>query len=137
VRAAWTLPAHVKHWFTPAPWKAVECEIDLRPGGIFRTVMRSPDGQEINNVGCYLEIVPERRLTWTVALQPGFRPSDPTFDVPVLTAIIALEPHGSGTTYRATALHKDEDSRNRHERMGFRDGWGKSLDQLIAHAGTM
>jgi uncharacterized protein YndB with AHSA1/START domain len=38
VWAAWTVPAHVKKWFTPAPWKTVDCEIDLRPGGIFRTL---------------------------------------------------------------------------------------------------
>ena len=31
---AWTTPEHLVHWFTPAPWKTVECEIDLRPGGI-------------------------------------------------------------------------------------------------------
>ena len=41
--AAWTEPEHLTHWFTPVPWKTVECEIDLRPGGIFRTVMRSPE----------------------------------------------------------------------------------------------
>ena len=39
---AWTEPEHIVKWFTPAPWKTVDCEIDLRPGGIFRTVMRSP-----------------------------------------------------------------------------------------------
>lgn len=37
-----TTPEHLKKWFTPAPWTTVDCEIDLRPGGIFRTVMRSP-----------------------------------------------------------------------------------------------
>jgi activator of Hsp90 ATPase-like protein len=64
VWAAWTTPEHVKKWFTPAPWTTVDCEIDLRPGGIFRFVMRSPEGQEFPNVGCYLEIVkkPEARL---------------------------------------------------------------------------
>jgi uncharacterized protein YndB with AHSA1/START domain len=51
VWAAWTKPEHIKKWFTPAPWKTVDCEIDLRPGGIFRTVMRSPEGQDITNVG--------------------------------------------------------------------------------------
>lgn len=137
VRKARTVPEHVKKWFTPSPWQTVDCEIDLRPGGIFRTVMRSPEGQEINNVGCFLEVVPNRKLVWTVALQPGFRPSNPTFDVPTFTAIILIEPHGNGTRYRALAMHKDEEGRNAHDRMGFNQGWGKALDQLVAHAKTM
>jgi uncharacterized protein YndB with AHSA1/START domain len=122
VWAAWTVPAHVKKWFTPAPWKTVDCEIDLRPGGIFRTVMRSPEGQEINNVGCVLEIVPNRKLVWTVALAPRFRPSNPSFDVPSFTAVITMEPHGKGTKYTALAMHKVEESRNTHDRMGFSEG---------------
>jgi uncharacterized protein YndB with AHSA1/START domain len=129
VWAAWTTPAHVKKWFTPAPWKTVDCEIDLRPGGIFRTVMRSPEGQEITNVGCFLEIVANRKLIWTVALKPGYRPS--------FTAIIVMQPHGKGTKYAALAMHKDEKDRNAHDRMGFSDGWGKALDQLVAAAKTM
>ena len=110
VWAAWTVPEHIKKWFTPAPWKTVDCEIDLRPGGIFRTVMRSPEGQEITNVGCFLEIVANRKLIWTVALKPGYRPSDPTFDVPTFTAIIMMAPHGKGTKYTALAMHKREGS---------------------------
>jgi uncharacterized protein YndB with AHSA1/START domain len=137
VWAAWTVPEHVKKWFTPSPWKTVDCEIDLRPGGIFRTVMRSPEGQEINNAGCLLEIVPNRKLVWTVALQPGYRPGNPTFDVPIFTAMILMESYGKGTKYTALAMHKDEDSRNAHDRMGFRDGWGKALDQLVAYTNTM
>lgn len=137
VWAAWTVREHVKKWFTPAPWVTINCEIDLRPGGIFRTVMRGPEGQEINNIGCFLEIMPSRKLVWTVALRPGYRPADPSFDVPAFTAIVSMEPHGTGTKYSALAMHKDEASRNRHERMGFSEGWGRSLDQLVAHAKTM
>ena len=110
VWAAWTKPEHVKKWFTPAPWKTVDCEIDLRPGGIFRTVMRSPEGQDITNVGCFLEIVANRKLIWTVALRPGYRPSDPTFDVPAFTAIIMMAPHGKGTKYTALAMHKERNT---------------------------
>ena len=90
VWAAWTMPKHIKKWFTPAPWQTVDCQIDLHPGGIFRTVMRGPEGQEFTNVGCFLEIVPNRKLVWTVALGPGFRPAEPTFDVPKITAIVMM-----------------------------------------------
>jgi uncharacterized protein YndB with AHSA1/START domain len=71
VWTAWTAPEHLKKWFTPVPWQTVDCEIDLRPGGIFRTVMRSPEGEEFPHVGCYLEVIKSERLVWTVALAPG------------------------------------------------------------------
>ncbi len=48
-----------------------------------------------------------------------------------------MEPQGKGTRYSALAMHKDEEGRNTHDRMGFSDGWGKALDQLVAHARTM
>jgi uncharacterized protein YndB with AHSA1/START domain len=126
---AWTEPEHLSKWFTPAPWTVADCEVDLRPGGIFRTVMRSPDGTEHPNVGCYLEVVPNERLVWTDALLPGYRPAANPF----FTAIISLEALGDRTRYTAVALHHDEATRQRHEEMGFHAGWGMVLDQLVAH----
>ena len=135
---AWTTPEHVKKWFTPSPWTTVDCEIDLRPGGIFRTVMRSPEGKEFPNVGCYLEVIRNEKLVWTTALAPGYRPSGPPSvevaecGVILFTAIISFEPQGNGTKYTALAIHGEEEDRKKHEEMGFHDGWGKALDQLIA-----
>lgn len=133
VWAAWTRPEHLKEWFTPRPWTVSACEIDLRPGGLFKTIMRSPEGQEFPNLGCYLEVVPLRRLVWTDALVAGYRPSAKAF----MTAIITLEAHGTGTRYTATALHGSAESRKQHEAMGFTKGWGTALDQLVAHAKRM
>jgi uncharacterized protein YndB with AHSA1/START domain len=134
---AWTKPEHIKAWFTPAPWTTVDCEIDLRPGGIFRTVMRSPEGQDFPGIGCYLEIVENEKLVWTSVLLPGYRPAnlDSLEGCAELafTAIITLEPHGKGTKCTALALHKDEAGRKKHAEMGFHEGWGKCLDQLVAH----
>jgi uncharacterized protein YndB with AHSA1/START domain len=136
VWTAWTTPEHVKTWFTPAPWTTVDCEIDLRPGGIFRTVMRSPEGQEFPNVGCFLEVVENQRLAWTNVLAPGYRPSsrpsDDSCDAFAFTAVISLEPHGDGTKYTALVIHGDEESRRKHAEMGFHEGWGKALEQLVA-----
>lgn len=132
VWVAWTTPEHVKKWFTPAPWTTVDCEIDLRPGGIFRTVMRSPQGQEFPHVGCYLEVIENERLVWTNALAPGYRPSNGPSEVPFFTAVITLEAHGKGTKYSALAIHGDEGDCKKHEAMGFHEGWEKALDQLVA-----
>lgn len=125
---AWTKPEHVAQWFAPRPWTTAECEIDLRPGGQFKFVMRSPEGQLYPNVGCYLEVVPNERLVWTDALLPGYRPSlEPFF-----TGIVSLSSDGKGgTNYTAIAMHRDEENRKKHEAMGFHEGWGQVYDQLI------
>lgn len=129
VWAAWTTPEHLKHWFTPKPWTTTEAEVDLRPGGTFRTVMRSPEGEEFDNVGCYLEVVPKKRLVWTDALLPGYRPSAEAF----MTARLTLEPRGDSTLYTVTAFHKSREDREKHEAMGFVEGWGTALDQLVEY----
>ena len=36
-----------------------------------------------------------------------------------------------------TVMHGDEASTRRHEEMGFHDGWGKALEQLVAVAKKM
>ena len=130
VWAAWTKPEHVRQWFAPWPWTVGDCEIDLRPGGAFRFVLRSPEGEEFPNVGCYLEIVPNERLVWTDALLPGYRPSE----APFFTAIVTLEPTHGGTRYTAIAVHGDEAARTKHVEMGFHQGWGQVLDQLVEYA---
>ncbi len=126
---AWTTPEHLKHWFCPKPWSVTECEIDLRRGGIFRTVMRSPQGEEFPNVGCYLDIIPNELLVFTDALLPGYRPSEKPF----FTATLQLFEQCKGTRYVATALHRDPDGRKQHEDMGFHDGWGTVVDQMVAY----
>jgi uncharacterized protein YndB with AHSA1/START domain len=130
---AWTQPEHIVQWFTPAPWETPEAEIDLRPGGIFRTVMRSPEGLVVNNSGCYLEVVEHRRLVWTAALGPGYRPNDFAGGGMPFTAELTFEPVDGGTKYIARVMHATAEHRTTHAEMGFVDGWGAALDQLVAY----
>ena len=135
--AGWTQPEILKQWFTPAPWQTVHCEIDLRPGGIFHTVMRGPAGQEFSNTGCFLEIVEHEKLVWTGALGPGYRPLSGSAIAAapfLMSAVITFEAQGERTKYTALVIHGDERARQQHEQMGFHDGWGLALDQLVAWA---
>ena len=129
---AWTTPDLLKQWFTPKPYETPQCEIDLRPGGAFRTVMRSPEGEEFDNVGCYLDVVPNEKLSWTSVLGPDYRPIAADPDELQMTAVIELQPNDNGgTRYRAIAIHGDAADRKRHDDMGFEQGWGTALDQLV------
>ena len=129
---AWTQPELIKQWFTPSPWVTTACEIDLCAGGLFSTTMRSPEGQEFPNEGCYLEVIENKKLVWTNALLPGYRPALADPDGFHFTAMIALEPHAKGTKYCATVIHGDQESCQKHNSMGFHEGWGAALDQLVA-----
>ncbi len=133
----WTEPQHLVHWFTPKPWQTVDCRIDLRPGGEFFARMKSPEGQEFDNLGCYLAVVPQERLIWTDCLAPGFRPAgNPDFgpeEKGFFTAVITLAEVPQGTRYRALAMHKNPANRKKHEEMGFHQGWATVLDQLVAY----
>ena len=129
VWAAWTEPKHIVNWFTPKPWQTTAAEVDLRPGGKFNSTFKSPDGQVIQNYGCFLEVVPGRKLVFTDCLREGWRPSGQTF----MTAIVEIIPEGKGTRYKATALHSSEADAKKHLEMGFINGWGTALDQLVAY----
>jgi uncharacterized protein YndB with AHSA1/START domain len=130
---AWTEPELLKQWFCPKPWQTTHAEIDLRPGGRFRTIMRGPKGEEMDNTGCFLLVVPERLLVFTDALGPGFRPTGSAF----MSASVSIEATATGTRYVARAVHKDADGKTQHEKMGFHEGWSAALDQLVALAKTM
>jgi len=126
---AWTTPSHLREWFVPKPWSITACEMDVRPGGVFSTTMRSPEGEEFPNLGCFLEVVPNQRLVFTDTLLPGYRPSPKPF----FTAVLELSPSGEGTHYKAIAIHGNEETRKNHEEMGFHEGWGIVVDQMVAH----
>lgn len=140
---AWTEPELLKQWFCPLPWKTIDCEIDLRPGGIFRTTMQSPEGQEFPNSGCYLEVIPNEKLVWTNALLPDFRPATPSPSCGDeqadfrFTAMIELMDVDGGTRYTATVIHADEAGSKQHAAMGFEQGWGIALDQLVTMTQNM
>lgn len=138
VWAAWTEPELLVQWFTPAPWTTVHADVDLRPGGRFVTTMASPDGERFPNAGCYLAVEPNRLLVFTSVMTENFRPVTPSNgagDLPFTGRVELSSADGGGTNYRAIALHAAEDDCRRHAEMGFADGWGAALDQLVALVG--
>jgi uncharacterized protein YndB with AHSA1/START domain len=123
---AWTEPELMKQWFAPRPWTTVRAETDVRAGGSSLVVMRSPEGQEMPCPGVYLEVVKNRKIVFTDAYTAAWVPSQKPF----FTGIVTFEPEGDKTRYTARARHWNAEDCERHEKMGFHEGWGQCADQL-------
>jgi uncharacterized protein YndB with AHSA1/START domain len=128
---AWTDPDLLMQWFCPVPWRTEDAQIDLRPGGRFSSVLVGPEGERFANEGCFLEVDAPHRLVWTSALGPGYVPLIVTGEF-AFTCTLTFEAVDGGTRYTARAAHADEESASKHAAMGFHEGWGKALDQLVA-----
>jgi len=62
---AWTDPKQMEQWWGPHCFTNPVCELDVRPGGAWRIVMRAPDGVEYECGGIYSEVVKPERLVFT------------------------------------------------------------------------
>jgi uncharacterized protein YndB with AHSA1/START domain len=133
---ALTKPEHLKEWYMPKSWGVVaNCELDVRPGGIFSIDIATAGGQEFPNLGCFLEVIPMERLSWTSMLFPGYRPA--VFDDIPITAIVTMETVGTGTRYVFTALHRDEADFEKNKESGWKQGTEIALDQFVEHVIAM
>ncbi len=62
---AWTEHEHLMRWCALTGFTVTHAQGDLRPGGIWRSCMRSPDGVDLWVGGVYREIVKNERLVFT------------------------------------------------------------------------
>ena len=138
VWAAWTEPRHIKKWFTPAPWKTVDAEVDLRPGGTFLYCLQSPDGYEMWGKWVYREITPPERLvtisSFTDAQGNQIRhPAEPHWPLEMLGTMTLAEHEGKTTVTVQALPHSatDEESKTFFDaRDSMEEGFTGTFDQL-------
>jgi uncharacterized protein YndB with AHSA1/START domain len=138
---AWTDPKHLAQWWGPHGMTNPVCDVDLRPGGTFRIVMRSADGVDYPCGGVYREIARPDRLVFTVAaydhpaewqdLLGTYRQK--TDDGPDLQQVwtVTFEEQAGGKT-KLTVRNRFESATELDAalKMGHADGVAQSLDRL-------
>lgn len=126
---AWADPASFAQWWIPAPTQCKVVAMELRPGGAFVTEMNENGGAFQPHLNaCFLDVIEEERIVFTDALTAGWRPAEHPF----CTAVITMVDHPQGTEYMAYVMHKDRADRDKHEKLGFHDGWATVMAQLGA-----
>ena len=90
----YTEPAHLVHFWGPKGSTTPVCELDLRVGGPWRTVMRFGSGNEYGYTSAFLEIVEPERLLWRDA-PDGYRFGDELPPATMLTELTLAETAGT------------------------------------------
>ena len=128
---AWTQPEHVVRWWGCDGSSLTVCEIDLRPGGAWRFVLRGPDGKDYPFKGVYREIAPPARLVYSECFD------EPEVGRPEWLTTVAFEECGGTTSLTMTCLHKSMEARDGHLRAGMEQGAAQTFDRLAEYAGRM
>jgi len=134
---AWTEPRRAMQWWGPRNFTTPFCEIDLRPGGIVRSCMRSPGGKDYWGTGVYREVVEPERIVWTDSFADEDGNVVPAthygmsaeWPLEALVRVTFAEEDG-GT--RLTLEH-DTGTAPAAERDMCRQGWSESLDKLAEY----
>ena len=116
---AWSKPEHLSKWFAPRPLTVPRCELDFRAGGVFRLVMRTPDGLEFPMETTFREVVAPEKIVFAGAIHGGNA---------VVTTLTFSEEGKDGKKTRLDVVQTfafESDATR-----GARQGWTQTLEQL-------
>ena len=121
---AMTRPEHIRRWWGRLGdgYSVPVCEVDLRAGGAWRFVNRTPDGDLVAFYGVYREVAPPDRLVFTEIFEQY--PDSES----VVTAVFTEE--GGKTRLTATVLYPSVDVRDAVLDTGMAGGAAISYDRL-------
>ncbi len=137
---AWTEPTRLARWWGPAPFTTPVCELDARPGGAYRLVMRSTEGVDYPLKGAFLEVVAPDRIVmtmdasehpkeWHDLLYPN-RSKDDKNPARVMVTTVTFEDVESKTRLTIRTRFETQAIRDAMVNGGMNEGWSSSLERL-------
>lgn len=128
---AWTRPEHVRQWWGCDGSSISVGEIDLRVGGLWKLVIRMPDGSEHPFHGAYREIVPGERLVYSECYDV------PQVGSPEWLTTVSFEEVEGKTLLTHTIRHSSREVRDAHLQAGMEAGSIQMLRRLDEHTAHM
>lgn len=126
---AWTKPVHLARWYGMRGSSLSVCEVDLRPGGMWRMVIRESDGQDYGFGGRYIEVKRPEFIKHTYVFDPY-----PDDEAMVTVEFTIVE---GGTLLTETTVHATPEGRDGHIASGFEVGAGESMERLEELLGSL
>jgi uncharacterized protein YndB with AHSA1/START domain len=129
---AWTDCEALARWWGPKGWTLPFCQIDFRPGGTWRYMMRGemPDGSMMDAWGkaVYSEIDPPQRIVY----QDFFTDADGNVSpgMPEMTIEVEFIAEGNRTRLRSVARFQKAEDIETVLKMGMEQGLKDTWDRL-------
>jgi uncharacterized protein YndB with AHSA1/START domain len=119
---AMSKPEHLRRWWGPRGSTMPICEIDFRPGGAWRFVIRKPGGQEYAFRGEFRDIVAPERMVQTFEFEgmPGA----------VSVETMTLSEHDGKTTVTSISRFDSIEARDGMIQSGMEKGAAETYDRL-------
>lgn len=140
VFSAWTDPAKLIQWFGPGHFTIPVCELDVRPGGLYRIHMWSPEGVVYPLKGTYQTVVEPVRIVFTQNWEehPAQWKDDvrkhagglPVGNEAVVT--VTFEEHDGKTKLTLHMRFESVTDRDALQKVRVVEGWTQSLKRLDA-----
>ncbi|TGL96289.1 hypothetical protein EHQ76_16050 [Leptospira barantonii] len=140
VYRVWTDPKHIVFWWGPKDFTNPICEVDLKVGGKYRFVMRSPEGIDYPLQGVYLEIVENEKIVstdlmedhpieWKNELQDKLEGAQDSVN---FVATVTFEDYQGKTKLTIRSTFASNKVRDAFKEMGMIEGWTESLVRFEA-----
>jgi uncharacterized protein YndB with AHSA1/START domain len=128
---AMTEPALIRQWMWAFDWPMTDCEIDLRPGGMFRYgyTKEGPEGGSFHFEGPILTVEPPHLLRHRELFN-----GDPAMSSDVETR---LDANGTGTRMTMTLRYASAEVRAAAVATGITDGMEETYGKLDALLGAL
>jgi len=128
VFGALTQAEHLVNWWAPGGFTMPVCQVDLRPGGKWDYVFRSPEGKEHACNAVYLEVAPPQKLVMESSVPR--KDGQPLFTI---RQIFTLDEKKD-----ATILHVEVEVLDTHPGSdpylkGMKEGFNQTLDNLVGY----
>jgi len=125
---AMTEARHVSRWWGGPGVSNPVCEMDVRPGGRWRHVMRFPDGNELHMNFVFVEVEKPQKLVWRNTDQGELAERRPSA---VIT--VTLEDLGDQTRWKMVARFDSIAERDAAIAIGFTKPIEMSNDRLVEY----
>jgi uncharacterized protein YndB with AHSA1/START domain len=129
VYEAHSKPEHIQRWWGPRGSTMTSCEVDFRPGGRWRFVLREADGSENAFRGEFRETLEPEKIVQTFEWEgmPGH----------ISVETLTLVEQDDKTTVTSTSKFDSVEDRDGMLQSGMEAGANESFDRLEEHLATM